>query len=176
MRLFVAAWPPPEVVRTLAALPRPEVPGVRWTTADQWHVTLRFLGSIAEADLPALEAALAAGLAEPAGGAPAVGPAACRMGPATGCFSRAVLMVPVSGLEAAAAATVAATAGFGEAPPDRPFAGHLTLARSRGPDLRRLAGQPVAAAWTSSEVTLVRSHTDRSGARYEVLRRFPLSA
>ena len=43
-RLFVAVWPPPEVLDVLAALPRTERPGVRWTTRDQWHVTLRFLG------------------------------------------------------------------------------------------------------------------------------------
>ena len=37
-------WPPPEVVARLAALARPTVEGVRWTTPEQWHVTLRFLG------------------------------------------------------------------------------------------------------------------------------------
>ena len=30
-RLFVAVWPPEDVVSTLAALPRPYVPGVRWS-------------------------------------------------------------------------------------------------------------------------------------------------
>ena len=44
MRLFVAVWPTPAVVEELGALPRPAAPGLRWTTADQWHVTLRFLG------------------------------------------------------------------------------------------------------------------------------------
>ena len=36
-RLFVAVWPPDDVVAELAALPRPDQPGLRWTTPDQWH-------------------------------------------------------------------------------------------------------------------------------------------
>ncbi len=55
MRLFVAVWPPPEVVAVLASLDRPVVDGVRWTTQEQWHVTIRFLGSVESA-----EAAIAA--------------------------------------------------------------------------------------------------------------------
>ena len=27
-------------------MPRPDDPAVRWSTPDQWHVTLRFLGSV----------------------------------------------------------------------------------------------------------------------------------
>jgi 2'-5' RNA ligase len=44
-RLFVAVWPPAGVVETLQALERPDIPRLRWTTPEQWHVTLRFLGS-----------------------------------------------------------------------------------------------------------------------------------
>ncbi|MDQ1444823.1 MAG: hypothetical protein QOI20_1287, partial [Acidimicrobiaceae bacterium] len=44
-RLFVAVWPRPEVVDALARLPRPDVPGLRWTGPDHWHVTLVFLGA-----------------------------------------------------------------------------------------------------------------------------------
>ena len=44
MRLFLAVWPSPEVVDVLRALPRPDTPGVRWSTEDQWHVTVEFLG------------------------------------------------------------------------------------------------------------------------------------
>ena len=42
-RLFVAVWPPDDVLDRLAVLPRPEVDGLRWTDQDHWHVTLRFL-------------------------------------------------------------------------------------------------------------------------------------
>ncbi len=169
VRLFVAVWPSPEVVQALESFPRPDR-GVRWTAPEQWHVTLRFLGEVSEPEASEVEAGVA-------GVAARLGPAPAVVGPATACFGTGVLMVPVSGLEAVAAATVEATAGWGAAPDHRRFVGHLTLARSRrrGPDLRRFAGHRLAASWTASELTLVRSSTSRSGARYEVLRRFALS-
>jgi 2'-5' RNA ligase len=161
VRLFAAVWPPPEVVEALAVLPRPEVPGLRWTTPDQWHVTLRFFG---EADVAE---AVEAFRGIHGGGALVAG-----LGPATGRFGRRVLHVPVRGLDALAAATVAATAGVGERPGPRAFAGHVTLARARHPrgvDLRPLAGAPVAGRWVVEEVTLVASHLGPGGARYEVV-------
>ena len=171
MRLFVAVWPPDDVLDAVALLDRPAIEGVRWTTRDQWHVTLRFLGSVEEDEVARLCDALDdVGRAHPS--------ARVELGPATSCFGRGVLHVPTSGLAPVAAATVRATDGVGSEPPDpRPFAGHLTLARSRGrTDLRPLAGAPIAASWTASELTLVRSHTARTGARYEVLHRSPLLA
>ena len=168
MRLFVAAWLPSEALDLIAALPRPDVPGLRWTTDDQWHVTLRFLG---DADLDEATAACAR-IAVPE--APTV-----TLGPATARFGRRILHVPTSGLDDVAAATVAATASVGDPPDPRPFHGHVTLARSRrgDTDLRPLTGTPIAATWVAEEITLVRSHLgagrDR-GARYEVVERFPL--
>jgi hypothetical protein len=47
-RLFVALWPPADVVSTLAALPRPNVPGVRWSAPDQWMVKVRPFGRVAD--------------------------------------------------------------------------------------------------------------------------------
>ena len=47
-RLFVAVRPTPEVVALLAALERPAVPGVRWSTPEQWLVKLRPLGHVAD--------------------------------------------------------------------------------------------------------------------------------
>ena len=44
-RLFIAVYPPPEVVASLAALPHDGDAGVRWVPPDQYHVTVRFLGS-----------------------------------------------------------------------------------------------------------------------------------
>jgi hypothetical protein len=35
-RLFVAVRPGPEVVALLSALDRPALPGVRWSTPEQW--------------------------------------------------------------------------------------------------------------------------------------------
>lgn len=166
MRLFVAAWPPQDVVARLAALPRRDVKGLRWTRPDQWHVTLRFLGTVEDEDVGRVAAALA--------GVPVAGGEAV-LGPAVGRFGQRILHVPVEGLAPAAAAVVAATAVFGEPPEDRPFRGHLTLARVSDRarvDLRPLAGAAMAASWPLGEITLVASRLGSSGARYEIVERF----
>jgi 2'-5' RNA ligase len=79
-----------------------------------------------------------------------------------------VVVVPVRGLDAVAAAVVAATAGVGEPPDPRPFTGHVTIARLR---LRhrpacRVAGQPIADRFPVDELHLVRSELHPHGARY----------
>ena len=167
MRLFVAVWPSEEVLEAIAALPRPEVAGLRWTTRDQWHVTMRFLGSVDDAD-------------EAMGAVRSIEAPACdvTVGPVVGRFGKRILHVPTHGLDAVAAATVAATAHVGEPPADRAFQGHLTLARSRrgDTDLRSLEGTAISGGWRAAEVTLVRSHLGGSGARYEVIERVPLGA
>ena len=169
MRLFVAVWPSDEVVDTIAALPRPAVAGIRWTTPAQWHVTLRFLGQVGEDDVPRLEAAIALVVARHA-------PVIATLGPAVERFGRGILQVPVAGLGALADDTVRATADIGEPPDPRPFAGHLTLARARrGGDVRPLTGAAITGSWTVDELTLVRSTTARDGAIYDVIARFPLA-
>ena len=164
-RLFVAVWPPPAVLDVLAGLARPEVAGVRWTTSEQWHVTLRFLGS-AEIDdaVRALE-----GLRSPSAHA-AMGPALERLG-------RGVLMVRVGGLDALAAEVVAVTGHVGRPPEPRPFLGHVTLARARGRQSlpAHMAGTPVAASFPVDEVALVESRPGPTGSRYTTLATVPLA-
>src|SRR6478609_506592 len=120
MRLFVAVWPPPSVITHIAELPRVERAGVRWTTADQWHVTLRFLGSVDDAEpvVDALQSVTALAAVDAV-----LGPITRRLG--------AVLCVPVGGLESVAAAVVSSTRTIGASPDDRPFRGHITLARAK---------------------------------------------
>ena len=144
-------------------LSRPEVEGLRWTSRDQWHVTLRFLGQVTDVD--AVMAAL-----EPV----SLPRCEAKLGPETGRFGRRVLHVPVAGLGDLAAAVVAATVDVGEPPEDRPFAAHLTLARAcarRGIDLRALTGAAVAARWTVDDVCLMESRLHPDGVRYELLQR-----
>jgi 2'-5' RNA ligase len=160
LRLFVAVWPPATVAARLAELPRPSRPGLRWTVAAQWHVTLRFLGSVTDVD----EAAQALA------GADLPGPLAAVTGPLVSLLGRGVLCLPVSGLDRLAAAVSTATRGIGEAVTDRPFRGHLTLARAKpGIDLRPLAGNSLVATWPVRQVTLVASETRPDGARYQVV-------
>jgi 2'-5' RNA ligase len=159
VRLFVAVWPSPDVVETLSSLARPELAGVRWTTADQWHVTLRFDGDVAAADVESVVSTLANRLA----GAPAAD-ASCDG--TVRRFGRGAVGVVVEGL--------GDLAGRVDPSPSRPFRGHLTLARftTRRPPV--LEPPPPPLSWPVSEVTLVRSHLGRGPARYEVIRRFPL--
>ena len=162
-------WPSDEVVAAIAALPRPSVAGVRWTTPEQWHVTLRFFGQVGDHEVDAISEALASVAGRYA-------PFSATVGPDVGRFGRGILQVPVAGLEALADDTVRSTADLGEAPDPRPFAGHLTLARARrGGDVRPLTGATISCSWTVDELTLVRSTTARDGAIYDVLARFPLA-
>jgi 2'-5' RNA ligase len=73
VRLFVAVWPNEEVTARIAALDRPEVRGLRWTTPDQWHVTLRFLGQVEDPE--PVVAALAGAAARSVPGTAHRGPA-----------------------------------------------------------------------------------------------------
>ena len=167
-RLFVAVWPPEEILERVAAVPRPDVEGLRWTQPHQWHVTLRFLGRVDEVD-DAVASLSGMGAAEPA---------EAELGPQVGHFGRRVLHVPVSGLDRLAGRVAAATAEVGEPPEDRPFAGHLTLARtskSARVDLRRLAGGAIDGGWAVAELCLMESRVSAAGARYEEVRRFALT-
>jgi 2'-5' RNA ligase len=185
VRLFVAVWPPPEVLDEIAGIARPAAPGVRWTTADQWHVTLRFLGEM-ETPGPVVDALTAVALPSADG---ILGEVVQRLG-------RGVLCVAVDGLDSLAGAVTSATAAIGRPPEPRPFHGHLTIARdrgargargargtgtggerdtrdtqgARGTDLRHLAGARLAShCFTVSSVAVVRSQLGGTGARYETL-------
>ncbi|MBI02927.1 MAG: RNA 2',3'-cyclic phosphodiesterase [Acidimicrobiaceae bacterium] len=162
MRCFVAVLPPPEVSDVLARLDRPTAPGVRWTHPDQWHVTLRFLGEVDPSEV----ATALVGLNSEA--------VVAVMGPATIVLGGHTVVVPVSGLNGLAASVVARTASVGEPPEDRPFVGHLTLARLRSPVPPESVGVPLAAEFPVGEACLVASHLLPDGAAYEVLERFPL--
>jgi 2'-5' RNA ligase len=161
-RLFVAAELPAATRRSLVeALPRCDGPGLRWVPPEQWHVTLRFLGEVAEG--AAVEAV--SGLV--------ARPALAVLGPRVERLGRAVVCVPVDGLDGLATAVLAATAGLGR-PPERPFAGHLTLGRRRDGRARDVLGAPVSLSFPVPEVVLVRSTLDPVGARHEALLRVPL--
>lgn len=167
-RLFVAAWPPDDVLERVAALPRPELDGLRWTDRRQWHVTLRFLGRVD--DVAAARASLADLGAEVT---------QAVLGPEVGRFGQRVLHVPVAGLDGVAAAVEAATAHVGRRVEERPFTGHLTLARvAKGArvDLRRLTGVAVSGRWPVTEVCLVESLLSAAGPSYGVVDRVPLRA
>lgn len=162
-RLFVAVWPPSSVVEAVAReVPRPPGPGLRWVPPENWHVTLRFLGRADPDDAARALDGLAANAAE------------AVVGPAVTMLGRAIVCLPVAGLDRLAAAVVAATAGVGQPPEGRRFNGHLTLARRKG-RASAPTGAPSASRFEVDEVALVESHTEPSGAEYRTLRTWPLA-
>lgn len=165
MRLFVAVRPPEEVLDQLAALPRSDAAGLRWTTRDQWHVTLRFLGNV---DDPGPVVAALHDAVRP------LSPVDATLGPRAGMLGRGVVQLPVAGLDGIAAAVIAATAAFGDPPDARRFKGHLTLARTKS-RLRDAAALDVSGRWTVDHVELIRSHLGRGPATYETLATLSLS-
>jgi 2'-5' RNA ligase len=136
---------------------------VRWTSEESWHVTLRFLGQADCGDAMAALARVDAHHCEAV-----LAPKATRL-------FRGVLGVDVRGLDELAAVVVKATAHVGVDPEDRPFRGHITLARWRHGPTPRCGGR-VDARWSVNEVTLVESKTSSHGARYETIMRVPLRA
>lgn len=170
MRVFVAVWPSPAVVGRLVEIDRPARPGIRWTTQDQWHVTLRFLGELGEQEVKGVKGALA-GL----GAVDREGPVSAVAGPALDRLGPAVLCLPVAGLDQLAAQVAALTAGVGQPVADRPFRGHLTIARAkRGVNPKPPGPALFSASWEVAEVTLVASTRHPHGARYEVIDRYRL--
>ena len=164
MRLFVAARPPAEVLDGLERLPRAAAAHVRWTTRDQWHVTLRFLGNVEDPG-PVIRAVRDA-VRDMGVCTATIGPAPIRLG-------RDVVALPVRGLDELASAVIGSTADMGHRAGARPFRGHLTLARTKGGrvDLHAL---DLDDAWTVDTVEVIRSHLGANGARYETLERCAL--
>jgi RNA 2',3'-cyclic 3'-phosphodiesterase len=157
----VAVWPPDEVLDALEALPRPALPGVRWTNRAQWHVTVRFLGDADAGEvITALDRVAAA-------------PTEAALASRTQRLGRGVLCVHASGLEDLASAVASETAELGQPPDHRPFRGHITLARLDGrlkPPLSELPER----RWPVATFALVRSHLGVGPARYETVATWPL--
>jgi hypothetical protein len=113
-RLSVATWPPPDVMATLSKLERPPVPGVHWSTPEQWMVKVRPLGYVDDRTVPLLVDALKAEL----DGAPAV---ECVLDPATRRIGGQWLGAPVAGLDDLAAVVFEATEGLVPVTHPQPF-------------------------------------------------------
>ncbi|HTP14255.1 MAG TPA: RNA 2',3'-cyclic phosphodiesterase [Streptosporangiaceae bacterium] len=186
MRLFVAIAPPPPPLAELAAVVaplRPLWPSLRWTGTEAWHVTLAFLGEVADSVVPELGTRLerAAGrhpaLALSIGGAGAF-PTAGRArvlwaGIAAGTASEQAALAAL----AASVAAGARRAGAPAANEGRRYRPHLTLARCRepidaGPLVQTLGGF-AGSAWTARRIQLI--HSQPGGEpRYTELGSWPL--
>lgn len=174
MRLFVAVRLPEDVlgaVEKAVAPARKAIVGPRWTTPDQWHLTLQFLGHVPDEDVAAVSRALDA--------VSRVQPFPVRLGGA-GAFpkvsrGRVVWLGLSAGREAMAElgrAVNTALVPLGFEPEEHEYHPHLTLARLKvpgdvGPAVEAVGDVPVGGAFVVSEVVLHQSRLSRTGARYE---------
>lgn len=167
-RLFLAVIPPDDIIGKIRDLPSQSQRGVRWTKPEQWHITLKFLG-----------------VANPYEAIPALTQVdgqktTARIGPAVTLLGQRVMILPVTGVEALAAAIAEPFAEIGEPQEPREFAGHLTLARLKGAPLKdpssvSLLDHEFSAEFPVETIALVESQLSSDGATYEVLAELELS-
>jgi 2'-5' RNA ligase len=183
LRLFVGVRISLATVRALddavQLMRRAERSGLRWLAPASYHVTLKFLGWTR----PEVEFALRDRMASALTGQRAFEVDAVGLGAFPSLQRARVLW---AGLDAHGSARLAdlasrieqAAAELGFAPEDRPFHGHVTLARLKTPgDVRALLERcPEQAFRTSSidSVVLFESHMKSTGSEYEEKARWPL--
>jgi len=198
VRLFVAIVPPPFALAELSAVvdhlraqtgpppsdaeeqPAGTIQRLRWTSSEQWHLTLAFLGEVDDGVLaklrPRLERAAARHpaqrLAITGGGAFPSARKARVLWAGLRADNRAL------GALAASVAAAARRAGGPSPDDDRRFKAHLTLARSR--DVADLSHLTTALAgfagqeWSADSVRLIRSFLSAGPPRYEIVGEWPL--
>jgi len=179
MRLFVGLAIDETVKEMLERLTlrwRAKDDGLRWSTPDQWHVTLIFLGQVDDA----ARARLVRELTEVR--RPALSLRMDRLG----VFERAGILhaeVEVSAeLLRLYEAVAAAVRRAGLEVDARPYRAHITLARAKNREgrkaierLRRAAEtQRLSARWAVGEFLLYESQLSPGGSKYEVRERFEL--
>jgi RNA 2',3'-cyclic 3'-phosphodiesterase len=161
-RLFLAIWPPDDVLDRLADMERPKDQGVKWVPQENLHITLRFLGDADEAEVAdRLDEVLL--------------PAATAVvGPAFDLLGERSLITPVSGVDDLASVVQQAVRGLGTEPERRRFQGHITVARlARNARPQRSAGRRFDATFDVTEVALVESTLRDTGAVYETVATWP---
>jgi 2'-5' RNA ligase len=176
-RIFVAVPLPDEVQMAVAErLARVELPG-RVAPPENWHITLRFLGTVDEVAYERFLAALDSG---DLGDRFRVGLG--RLGAFPRPRNATVIWLGVTkGVErleelAATAEGAAQTAGL--AAEERSFRSHLTLSRVRpAQDVGALIEvfPETGIEWRCGSIVVYRSHLRRGGAIYETLETLPLS-
>lgn len=162
-----------QIARDLAA--RPGGDGVRWVAPASYHLTLRFLGNVATADVAPLAERAQAALAGCAPftltlGAPIAFPTPRR--------PRVIALAaePAPALARLAACLDAAAVACGLAPEARAFRAHLTLGRVRARRIPPLDVPAPGGAERVDELVLFRSDLGREGALYSPLATLPLGA
>ena len=168
MRLFLGLPIPPEQAQALTRLTRAiELPKGRRTAPENLHLTLVFLGEVAEPTLPQIEQELSE---------LNVAPFPLKLA-SLNTFPRAGVLFagieparPLLNLQAKVAASMA-RCGF--PPDDHPYHPHITLARFHGTlrlsQSQRALPPSLQRSFPADTVNLYRSHPTPTGSHYEIL-------
>ena len=187
VRLFIAVHLDPATREALAAAsealraPAAGLP-VAWVAPENFHVTLKFLGGVDEAKVPALIEALHSAVARERGFGFQVGGLGAFPSPTRPRVLWAGVAVGAEPLGALAQSVDEATAAVGFPREARPFSPHITLGRVRdsrhAPALAEALegiGTRQFGTVTIEHVALMRSDLSPRGARYTTLAAAPLA-
>ena len=171
-RVFFALWPDADAGQSLASLAAAvaKARGGRATRPDQLHVTVAFVGAVAQ---EAMERVLAAGVRAAAAAAPFELVLDRFGGAARDGVAWVEASSPPPGLTALHEALAGTLRGEGFPLEARAFRPHVTLARrcTRPADRREVA--PLS--WVADRLALVVSTSAPGGSRYQTIAAWPLS-
>jgi 2'-5' RNA ligase len=168
MRLFLGLPIPPELAQTITRRAQTiELPKGRRTAPENLHLTLVFLGEVAEPKLPPIEHELVE---------LNFAPLQVKL-TSLNTFPRAGVLIaeiePTRQLLYLQANVAAAMARCGFPPEDRPYHPHITLARFHSPLRLNKSQQTLPPSlqrnFTADTVNLYLSHSSPTGSHYEIL-------
>lgn len=168
MRLFLGLPIPPELAQALARRTQTiELPKGRRIPPESLHLTLVFLGEVAEPALPPIQRELSE---------LNFAPFPLKL-TSLNTFPRAGVLVaevkPARPLLHLQVSVAAAMARCGFTPEDRPYHPHITLARFRGTlrlsQSQRALPLSLQRSFTADTVNLYRSNMTPTGSHYEIL-------
>ncbi len=187
MRAFLAvpadpAWA--ESASVLLASLRQSLPKASWTRPESWHLTLKFLGEVSQADAESFAGAMGPRVAEAVGGElvgarpvmfpPRGRPRVLGVGFAPGGVAET--------LEALGSAAEIEARKIGVAPDGKSFHPHVTLGRIRDPwppaaveEFARAVGGWTFPAWSVRSCVLYRSRLDPAGAVHTPIREWAMA-
>ena len=159
-RAFIAVPLPESIRANLLELDRSQQ-GIRWSSPERWHITIRFFEDAAMGQLEQLffqiEAQEAVG---------SLGPRVSRLG-------EQILIVPVGGLSVLADQVRDATAPQGSND-QLPFVGHITLGRMKEAGSAELEGTAIEGVFRVDQLLLVESRIESGGHAHTVVGSQPL--
>jgi 2'-5' RNA ligase len=171
MRLFLGLPIPPELAQALARRTQAiELSKGRHTAPENLHLTLVFLGEVAEPKLPPIQRELSELTFAPF----PLKLTSMNTFPRAGIlFAEVEPTRPLLHLQAKLAASMARCGFAPENQEDRPYHPHITLARFHGSlrlsQSQRTLPSTLQRSFTVDTVNLYRSHSTPTGAHYEIL-------